>query len=211
MSKELQNENPSKGSGKEPIEKTLIETDKSKVTYFRKFITENYYFKFKDELPWQNEEVILYGKTYNPNRMTIAYGDKGVTYRYSGKTRDCLPYTEDILKIKKLVEDKLKTTFNFILFQYYPSGQSYISWHSDSEKDLIKNSIIASLTFNEENGRDFYFKNKETKEVISIVLKTGTLLVMEKCCQSEFLHSVPKRTTFETGRINLTFRQIKTK
>jgi alkylated DNA repair dioxygenase AlkB len=81
-----------------------------------------------------------------------------------------------------------------------------MAWHSDGENDLKKHAAIASLSFGAE--RKFAFKHKQTKEVISIVLQHGSLLVMKDATQTNWLHRLPPTKLITKPRVNLTFRTI---
>jgi alkylated DNA repair dioxygenase AlkB len=81
-----------------------------------------------------------------------------------------------------------------------------VDWHSDGEKDLKKNGAIASLSFGA--IRKFAFKHKYTKEVVSLDLKPGSLLVMKGETQQYWLHRLPPTKKVQDVRINLTFRMI---
>lgn len=73
-----------------------------------------------------DEKVFVYGKWYNPNRKTVAYGDLGTSYKYSGVDRIPLSWDESnetvdtILYIKQTIEEILDQRFNFVLCQMYP-------------------------------------------------------------------------------------------
>ena len=81
-----------------------------------------------------------------------------------------------------------------------------MAWHSDGEKDLKKDGAIASLTFGAK--RKFSFKHKQTKNVVSIDLENGSLLVMKDKTQTNWLHRLPPTKLVTKPRINLTFRTI---
>ena len=81
-----------------------------------------------------------------------------------------------------------------------------MSWHSDDEKSLSKNSAIASVSFGSE--RKFSFKHKKTKETVSLILEHGSLLLMKDTTQTNWLHSLPKSKKIKEPRINLTFRNM---
>lgn len=81
-----------------------------------------------------------------------------------------------------------------------------MAWHSDGERDLKKNGAIASLSFGAE--RKFSLKHKTTKETVSIVLESGSLLVMKDETQTHWLHRLPPTKKIFKPRINLTFRTI---
>jgi alkylated DNA repair dioxygenase AlkB len=81
-----------------------------------------------------------------------------------------------------------------------------MAWHSDGEKDLKNNGAIASMSFGAE--RKFAFKHKSTKEVVSVVLEHGSLLVMKDETQKHWQHRLPPTKQAFGPRINLTFRTI---
>lgn len=162
-------------------------------------------------IPFNDEKVFVYGKWHSPNRKTVAYGDAGTSYKYSGVNRIPLSWDSSdtcniILGIKQKVEEILEQEFNFVLCQMYPDGTSKIGWHSDDERDLRENSIIASVSFGA--TRTFQLKHKLTKELISVDLTNGSLITMEGRCQKDYIHCVPQRKKVKDMRINLTFRQI---
>jgi alkylated DNA repair dioxygenase AlkB len=81
-----------------------------------------------------------------------------------------------------------------------------MTWHSDDERSLGKNTVIASVSFGAE--RKFSFKHKSTKKTISLLLENGSLLLMKGDTQSNWLHSLPLSSKINHPRINLTFRTI---
>ena len=67
--------------------------------------------------------------------------------------------------------------------------------------------MIASISFGA--VRQFQFKRKDdAKQRISIDLPHGSLLIMRGATQHYWKHHIPKATTPQSPRINLTFRTI---
>jgi len=154
---------------------------------------------------WKQEEMFLYGKTVKFPRLTAWYGDK--PYTYSGITHTPENWTDVLLEIRNEIEPLARISFNTVLLNLYRSGRDSISWHSDAEKELGENPIIASVSFGA--TRKFQLRHKETKEKIEFELSHGSLLIMKGELQHFWQHQVPK-TKKEVGqRINLTFRVIK--
>jgi hypothetical protein len=89
----------------------------------------------------------------------------------------------------------------------YRDGKDSISWHTDAEKELGKNPIIASVNFGA--TRKFQLRHIETKEKLEIDLSNGSLLIMQGELQHFWQHQVPKTNSLISERINLTFRVIK--
>ena len=116
-------------------------------------------------------------------------------------------FNETLNNIKEKVELLSNSSFNCVLLNLYRNGQDSNGWHSDNEKELGKHPIIASLSFGAE--RFFYLKHRKQKELrLKILLKSGSLLIMEGETQSNWLHQIAKTRRPVGKRINLTFRKI---
>ena len=180
------------------------------VNYFGKIIdhkTANHYFdQLLKNIAWQHDRAVIFGKMIVTKRKVAWYGDQDFSYRYSGTEKQALPWTNELLALKQLVEAKTRETFNSCLLNLYHSGEEGMAWHSDGETFLKKNGAIASLSFGAE--RRFLFKHKDTQEKVEILLEHGSLLVMQDCTQSYWLHRLPPMKKVKTARINLTFRTI---
>lgn len=180
------------------------------VNYYGKlwsFQQANEYFdSLMHTIEWKNDQAIIYGKLIITKRKVAWYGDKDYEYTYSNTTKRALPWTKELLELKTIAEEKTGETFNSCLLNLYHSGEEGMAWHSDGEKDLKKNGAIGSLSFGAE--RKFAFKHKETKEIVSVILEHGSLLVMKDTTQSNWLHRLPPTKRINKPRINLTFRTI---
>lgn len=166
----------------------------------------SYYETLLNGVPWKNDEAIIFGKHFVTARKVAWYGDSDYFYTYSGTTKQALLWTAELLTLKSTVERITGSKFNSCLLNLYHDGNEGMAWHSDDEKSLGTNSTIASVSFGAE--RKFCFKHKRRQETISIVLESGSLLVMKDATQTNWLHSVPKSKKIKTPRINLTFRTI---
>lgn len=155
---------------------------------------------------WKNDEVILFGKHIVTKRKTAWYGDSDYLYTYSNITKQALPWTKELSDLKQMVEEFAGVKFNSCLLNLYHNGNEGMGWHSDDEKSLGKDNTIASLSFGAE--RKFLLKHKQTKQIISLVLEHGSLLIMKDATQRNWLHSLPKSKDIVQPRINLTFRTI---
>ncbi|MFD2568257.1 alpha-ketoglutarate-dependent dioxygenase AlkB family protein [Pseudotenacibaculum haliotis] len=165
-----------------------------------------YYQKLWDEIPWENDQAIVFGKHYITKRKVAWFGDKEYNYTYSGVTKQAHVWTQELLELKSLVEKLSGTTYNSCLLNLYHDGSEGMAWHSDGEKTLLEKGTIASLTLGAE--RKFSFKHKETKQRVDIILKNGSLLLMKGETQKNWLHRLPPTKKVHSPRINLTFRTI---
>jgi alkylated DNA repair dioxygenase AlkB len=180
------------------------------VNYYRNVLTHNeanrYFDLLLQNILWRNDEAVIFGKHIVAKRKVAWYGDSDYLYTYSNTTKQALVWTKELSDLKQRVEEVTGTKFNSCLLNLYHNGDEGIAWHSDDEKPLGENSIIASLSFGAE--RKFSFKHKHTKQTISVVLEHGSLLIMKDATQTNWLHSVPKSKKITRPRINLTFRTI---
>lgn len=165
-----------------------------------------YLEKLLKDIEWKNDEAVIFGKLIITKRKVAWYGDSDYLYTYSNTTKQALPWTKELLELKKLAEEISGTSFNSCLLNLYHDGNEGMAYHSDNEKSLGKNTTIASLSFGAE--RKFSFKHKQTKDSVSVLLEHGSLLVMKDETQSHWLHRLPPSKKVTRPRVNLTFRTI---
>src|SRR2546423_5661103 len=172
----------------------ILNTDGT-VNYYGKILSSeeaNQYFGLlMQNIPWEKDEVIIFGKHITTKRKVAWYGGSEYLYTYSNTTKRALAWTKELSELKQIVEELVVgIKFNSCLLNLYHNGNEGMGWHSDDEKALGKNNTIASLSFRTE--RKFSFKHKQTKQTVSVVLEHGSLLVMKGATQSNWLHSLPK-------------------
>jgi alkylated DNA repair dioxygenase AlkB len=149
----------------------------------------------------------MYGKKIPFPRLTAWYGDNEKPYSFSGITLQPHSWSPGLLKVKNDIEPKANVVFNSVLLNRYRDGSDSISWHTDAEKELGQNPVIASVNFGAE--RKFQLKHKDTNERIDIILQHGSLLIMLGELQHYWKHQIPKTKKPLGERVNLTFRVIK--
>ncbi|PZP52281.1 MAG: alpha-ketoglutarate-dependent dioxygenase AlkB [Pseudopedobacter saltans] len=180
------------------------------VNYYGKVLAEkeaNFYFqKLLNNIEWRNDEAVIFGRKIVTKRMVAWYGDQPFQYTYSNITKSAVPWTEELLALKRLVESQSGETYNSCLLNLYHNGDEGMAWHCDEERDLKKDGAIGSLSFGAE--RKFAFKHKKTQEKLELLLENGSLLVMKGTTQSYWLHRLPPTKKVFSERINLTFRTI---
>ena len=89
----------------------------------------------REELKWQVETYLIYGKKVQSPRMMAWYGDNDAQYCYSGVDHKPLTWTNELLNIKSSIEDKINHRFNSVLANLYRNGKDSIGWHSDMKKN----------------------------------------------------------------------------
>jgi alkylated DNA repair dioxygenase AlkB len=164
------------------------------------------YARLLDDLHWQEEKILVYGKPVVVPRLVCWYGDPEAVYTYSGVLHTPLPWTPILTDLKLRIEAISKRQFNSVLANLYRSGNDSMGWHADKEKELGQNPFIASISLGEK--RVFKVRHNKTKQTVDIELPNGSLLLMGGSFQHHWRHCVPKTKQLKQGRINLTFRQV---
>lgn len=189
----------------------LLSTD-GEVFYFAEFFSKqesDFYLDllFK-EILWKHEPIKIFGKQILQPRLTAWIGDPGTDYSYSGIKMRPSAWTPTMKRIKEKVENQTGLNFNSALLNQYRNESDSVGWHSDNEKELGINPVIASVSLGE--PREFQFKHRDNKNLkASVILDHGSLLLMQGKTQHHWIHAIPKRRQAMQPRINITFRQIK--
>ena len=157
-------------------------------------------------LNWETGFIKIFGKTHQIPRLQAWHADDGINYKYSGKKLQRHDWNNTLLEIKKIIESITSFKFNSVLANLYRDGNDSMGLHSDDEKELGKNPVIASLSLGE--SRDIYFKHKKNKSSLVISQTSGQLLVMRGRTQAYWKHEIKKEKKVLLPRVNLTFRNI---
>ncbi len=93
-------------------------------------------------------------------------------------------------EIKRRVEDCTDETFNAVFLNLYRDHNDSMGFHSDDERELGRNPVIASVTFGA--TRTFLLKHKLRKDLplVKIPLEAGTVLLMKGATQHHWKHGI---------------------
>ena len=163
--------------------------------------------KLLKEVPWQQQNIKLFGKEIPQPRLTAFYAEQGISYTYSGLQLKPKNFSTELWELKQKTQELSGFDFNTCLANLYRHGNDSMGWHADDEKVLGKNPVIASISLG--GIRRFQFKHKTNKDLKeSIELQHGSLLIMKGSMQHFWKHQLPKTKKEVAPRINLTFRKI---
>ncbi len=157
-----------------------------------------------NDVDWRQETTVLFGRRIPLPRLTAWYGDHA--YAYSGIRHAPAALTPVLVELKAVVEMAAGQAFNSVLINLYRNGRDSMGWHSDDEKTLGANPVIASLSLG--GTRRFQLKHRREGGLISTDLSHGSCLIMRGRCQACWRHQVPKTKKKAAPRINLTFRSL---
>jgi alkylated DNA repair dioxygenase AlkB len=160
------------------------------------------------QTPWRQDTIRMHGKSLQVPRLQAWYGVAEARYGYSGILLDPLPFTPLLQSLRQDIEHATGQAFNALLLNYYRNGSDSVSWHSDDEKELGSDPVIASLSLG--GTRRFELRHKTRKESgkRQLELSHGSLLLMGRGTQNNWQHQIPKQPGLVTPRLNLTFRLI---
>ncbi|KQR74721.1 2OG-Fe(II) oxygenase [Burkholderia sp. Leaf177] len=159
-----------------------------------------------DEIAWQQDIMNTPGGKVPFPRLTAWQGDPGAVYVYSGIRNVPKAWTPAVLSLKTKAESAAKTTFNSVLINRYRTGQDSMGWHADKERELGLAPVIASVSLG--TTRTFEFRHTKSRQIHTLQLKHGSLLIMRGRTQLDWAHRVPKEPEARGERINLTFRYV---
>jgi alkylated DNA repair dioxygenase AlkB len=195
-----------------PSEKIIFNLPNAAIEYYPNFFTaEKSTFLFEkllNEIPWQQDNITVFGKTHRQPRLTALFGNEGKPYSYSNIVMQPHHWSPLLMTIKNEIEAVCNENFTTVLLNLYRDGKDSNGWHADNEKELGRNPVIASVSFGAE--RMFHLQHNSIADAkLKINLENGSLLIMKGETQHYWKHQIPKTAKKIAPRINLTFRIIK--
>ena len=195
-----------------PSEKIIFDLPNAEIEYYPNFFdaekSKLLFEKLLQEIPWQQDDITVFGKTYPQPRLTSLFGNEGKPYSYSNIIMQHNNWNPLTVFIKEEVEKICNQSFTTVLLNLYRDGKDSNGWHADNEKELGRNPIIASVSFGA--TRSFHLKHNTLENAkLKITLENGSLLLMKGETQHFWKHQIPKTAKPINPRINLTFRIIK--
>lgn len=157
-------------------------------------------------IPWQQEEIMMYGNIVRVPRLTAWFGDAGADYIYSGVRNLPLTWTPLLARLRDAVEKRCGVAFNSVLLNLYRDGSDSVAWHRDDESELGRDPTIASLSLGA--TRRFRLRNEDARRSMGWDMSAGSLLIMSGASQRDWEHCVSKTKRQVGPRINLTFRVV---
>ncbi|WP_298394981.1 alpha-ketoglutarate-dependent dioxygenase AlkB [Flavobacterium sp.] len=195
-----------------PSEKINFDLPNAIIEYYPNFFdaekSKTLFEKLLNEIPWQQDDIKVFGKIHPQPRLTALFGNEGKSYAYSNIVMQPHQWNPLLMFIKNEIEEVVQENFTTVLLNLYRNGKDSNGWHADNEKELGRNPIIASVSFGSE--RSFHLQHNTIADAkLKITLEHGSLLVMKGETQHFWKHQIPKTAKTIDPRINLTFRIIK--
>jgi alkylated DNA repair dioxygenase AlkB len=159
------------------------------------------------EVDWQQHRVQLFGQWHDCPRLSAWYGDAGANYAYSGQALEPSAWTPRLAALRDHLHADIGLRFNSVLLNRYRDGNDAMGWHSDNERSLGPEPLIASVSLGA--VRKFSLRSKATpRQYHHLALDSGSLLLLGGRCQHDWQHQLPRSKRVSDERLNLTFRYI---
>jgi len=165
--------------------------------------------------PVVRESYLMYGKPVAVPRFMTLYAEGPLSVRVSGKDfeAETLCSTSPRFLQRLLSSAPASLEYNTVLANWYNSGDDYIGWHGDREKQIDPEAPIISVSLGA--PRRFQVRHEASgKTIFDEMLSDGDCVVMGgPGFQQTFKHRVPKMIAKKDGevgaRINLTVRKYR--
>jgi len=169
--------------------------------------SDEYFNELFTEIRWKQEPIKIFGKEVMQPRLTAWYGDIAKPYAYSGITMAANHWIHPLLKIKSVADNLSGAESSSALLNLYRDGNDALGWHRDNEKVLGPTPTIASVSLGA--VRTFQLRDyKDKKNLISLDLLPGSVVIMKGASQQAWEHRIPKEKRVAGARINITFRVL---
>ena len=126
------------------------------------------FIKLLEEIPWRQDPITVFGKTYPQPRLTSLHSINKEPYSYSGIQMNPEPMSDELISLLTKIKSVEKNEFTSVLLNQYRDGKDSNGWHSDDEKELGKNPVIGSVSLGAERTfklRHKHYKTNEQKKI----------------------------------------------
>jgi alkylated DNA repair dioxygenase AlkB len=161
----------------------------------------------RSDIDWEVHRIRLFGRLVDSPRLSSWIGDGDASYVYSGVRFRPHPWPSVLALLRDQASEIAGERFNSVLANLYRDGRDAMGWHSDDERELGAQPVIASISLG--SARRFVFKHRrQPEQKLALELAHGSLLLMSGATQSNYRHCLPRTAKPIGPRINLTFRRI---
>ena len=173
----------------------------------KQFIESDYFENLKNEIKFNQDEVVIDGVIIKEERLTSWMTDSNYSYKYGSKIMNPQPMSKTIKIIQQIIHQKYGELFDSVLINYYKDGNIGMRYHSDEIYDEWNEDTVI-ICFGAD--REIAFReilNYENKTYFN--MSNGDLLFMKEGCQQIYQHRVLKNKRIVNDRISLVFKKHK--
>lgn len=164
--------------------------------------------RLRADITWVTHRIRLFGREVDSPRLSCWIGDPGTAYTYSGARFEPHPWPAALLALRERLRHDVGVPFNSVLANLYRDGRDSMGWHSDDERELGVEPVIASISLGA--ARRFVLRHRRDPDSkLALDLPHGSLLLMRGQTQRHWRHALPRTARPMGERINLTFRFLR--
>ena len=145
-------------------------------------------------MPWRQREVVMYDRLLPEPRLTAWWSTEA-------GTDEPLPVLADA---RQRLARHYGRPFDSIGFNLYRDGHDSVAWHSDRERYLHEDPVVAIVSVG--SPRPFQMRPRGGGSSTTWMLGQGDLLVMGGASQHRWEHAVPKVARAAGPRLSIMFR-----
>ena len=137
------------------------------------------------------------------SRKTVTFG---ISYNYRSGRVKSKPMPDFLEPIIQRIQEQLAYRPNNCLVNYYPTGDNYISFHSDQDQEMKADTGVAILSLG--SVRTMTLRSVTNKKIqYHYPLQPGSAFFMEDRIQSHWQHGI-LREPGAGPRISMSFRSL---
>ena len=112
-------------------------------------------------IAWETHRIRLFGRQVDSPRLSCWIGDPGASYTLFGHAVRTATVAAALLPIRARLQAEFGVDFNSVLANLYRDGRDRMGWHSDNERELGPQPVIASLSLGA--TRRFVFRHRSSQ------------------------------------------------
>ena len=147
-------------------------------------------------LPWRQREVVMYDRVLPEPRLTSWWSTE----------TGCAEVLPVLAEARELLSGSYHRPFDSIGFNLYRDGHDSVAWHSDRERYVREDPVVAIVSVGSPRGFHVRPKPGIGGEHHQFLVGQGDLLVMGGACQHDWEHTVPKVAHVPGPRLSIMFR-----
>lgn len=171
---------------------------------------------FREEVPYEQAHLKMYGKTIPTPRLVSCMADPGVDTTLVPEHTLFVPFTEPARKLKEVLEARTGRTFPYAEINLYRDSatghKDHIGLHRD--KECGPGQLVACVTLGGVRKLRFVrwplrAERDKARKPFDVEVGGGDLYIMDQAtCHTGFKHSVVRTVRPVQARIAITFREL---
>jgi hypothetical protein len=169
------------------------------------------YYDFLTDTQQLKEEIIHLFNIYNRRQLYFAPPDMPYKKGAGGMTYELPPlgFTEGMKKLMIDLQNFTGYNYDMIFVNRYLNGSYHLGWHSDDSPEFDQSRPICIVSIGATRKLEIEHTFSKSIHNNIVELPSGSLFMMHKGMQNEYMHRIIKEPEIQDERISLTIRGYK--